>query len=83
MPDNRIIHSMLSGLTSERIEHEGEIIVIGLGRFGSSLAATLVDLGYEVLGVDQSHYRVQEHAGLLTHVVEADTTSMSALPAIV
>jgi trk system potassium uptake protein TrkA len=79
MPDNRIIHSMLSGLTSDRIQHEGEIIVIGLGRFGSSLAGTLVDLGYEVLGVDQSQVRVQEHAGLLTHVVEADTTSMSAL----
>ncbi|MEZ5295287.1 MAG: hypothetical protein R2697_03135 [Ilumatobacteraceae bacterium] len=26
--------------------------MIGLGRFGSALAATLVDLGYEVLGVD-------------------------------
>lgn len=79
MPDNKIIHSMLTGLTSDRIQHEGEIIVIGLGRFGSSLAGTLVDLGYEVLGVDQSQVRVQEHAGRLTHVVEADTTSVTAL----
>lgn len=76
---DRIFHSMLRGLTSERIEHEGEIIVIGLGRFGSSLAGTLVDLGYEVLGVDQSAERVQEHTGTLTHVVEADTTSIRAL----
>jgi len=76
---DRIIHSMFIGLTSERIQHEGEIIVIGLGRFGSSLAGTLVDLGYEVLGVDQSADRVQEHAGRLTHVVEADTTSVRAL----
>jgi trk system potassium uptake protein TrkA len=70
---------MLTGLTSERIQHEGEIIVIGLGRFGAALAGTLVDLGYEVLGVDQNPERVQEHAGRLTHVVEADTTSERAL----
>lgn len=76
---DRIIHSMFTGVTSERIQHEGEIIVIGLGRFGSALAGTLVDLGYEVLGVDQSPDRVQEHAGRLTHVVEADTTSVRAL----
>jgi trk system potassium uptake protein TrkA len=78
MPD-RIIHSMFTGLTSERIRHEGEIIVIGLGRFGSSLAGTLVDLGYEVLGVDRSEQRVHEHTGRLTHVVQADTTSVRAL----
>ncbi len=76
---DKIIHSMLSGLTSERVRHEGEIIVIGLGRFGSSLAQTLVDLGYEVLGVDARDDIVQEHAGMLTHVVEADTTSERAL----
>lgn len=76
---DRIIHSMFTGLTSDRIQHEGEIIVIGLGRFGSALAGTLVDLGYEVLGVDQSPERVQEHVERLTHVVEADTTSVRAL----
>ena len=76
---DRIIHSMFTGLTSERIKHEGEIIVIGLGRFGSALAGTLVDLGYEVLGVDQRADRVQELSGRLTHVVEADTTSVNAL----
>jgi trk system potassium uptake protein TrkA len=76
---DKIIHNMLSGITSDRIEHEGEIIVIGLGRFGSSLARTLVDLGYEVLGVDFTDDKVQEHAGLLTHVVQADTTNERAL----
>jgi trk system potassium uptake protein TrkA len=70
---------MFSGLTSERVQHEGEIIVIGLGRFGSSLATTLVDLGYEVLGIDSSEEKVQEHAGILTHVVQADTTNERAL----
>lgn len=75
----KTIHSMLTGITSSRIEHRGEIVVVGLGRFGSALAHTLVDLGYEVLGVDFSDERVQEHAGALTHVVQADTTSERAL----
>jgi trk system potassium uptake protein TrkA len=75
----KIFHSMLAGLTQNRIEHEGEVIVIGLGRFGSSLAHTLVDLGYEVLGVDFDEQRVQDHAGTITHVVQADTTSERAL----
>lgn len=76
---DKTFHNMLSGLTSDRIQHEGEIIVIGLGRFGSSLAQTLVELGYEVLGVDFSEEKVQDHADMLTHVVQADTTSERAL----
>jgi trk system potassium uptake protein len=76
---DKIFHTMLSGLASRRIEHEGEILVIGLGRFGSALAHTLVDMGYEVLGVDFDADIVQDHAGTLTHVVQADTTSERAL----
>jgi trk system potassium uptake protein len=73
------IQTMLSGLTSRHIEHEGEVLVIGLGRFGSSLAHTLVDMGYEVLGVDTNADIVQDHSGTLTHVVQADTTSERSL----
>jgi trk system potassium uptake protein len=58
---------------------EGQILVIGLGRFGSALAEELVTLGFEVLGVDGDPRRVQEHADLLTHVVEADTTEAAVL----
>lgn len=76
---DKIIHTMLSGLSTAKVEHEGEILVIGLGRFGSALAHTLVDMGYEVLGVDFDEETVQEHAGTLTHVVQADTTSERAL----
>ena len=76
---DRTFHNMLTGLTSEKIQHEGEIIVIGLGRFGSSLAQTLVELGYEVLGVDTNEDIVQNHADVLTHVVQADTTSERTL----
>jgi len=75
----KILHTMLSGLTQTRVEHHGEIIVIGLGRFGSSLAHTLIEMGFEVLGVDADVQRVQDHADALTHVVQADSTSERAL----
>jgi len=78
---DRTFHNMLGGLTPTRsnVKHEGEIVVIGLGRFGSSLASTLIDMGHEVLGIDADATRVQQHIGLLTHVVEADTTNENTL----
>lgn len=57
----------------------GEVIVIGLGRFGSSLARTLVDMGHEVLGVDTDADTVDEHKDVLTHVMQADTTQERTL----
>ena len=51
-----------------------EFIVIGLGRFGGGLAETLVGMGHEVLGVDADPKLVQQFSGVLTHVVEADST---------
>jgi len=56
-----------------------EFIVIGLGRFGGGLAETLVGMGHEVLGVDVDPKNVQEFAGILTHVVEADSTDERAM----
>jgi trk system potassium uptake protein TrkA len=56
-----------------------EFVVIGLGRFGGGLAATLVGMGHEVLGVDADPRIVQDISGVLTHVVEADSTSEEAL----
>lgn len=57
----------------------GGVAVLGLGRFGSALALELVEEGEEVLAADMNARTVQEHAGLLTHVVEADTTSEDAM----
>jgi trk system potassium uptake protein TrkA len=56
-----------------------QVIVIGLGRFGGGLAETLVGMGHEVLGVDADPKTVQDFAGILTHVVEADSTSEAAM----
>ena len=73
-----ILHNMLGGFRPN-VEHRGEIVVIGLGRFGSALAGTLIDMGHEVLGIDADEHRVQQHAGHLTHVVQADTTNEATL----
>ena len=56
-----------------------EFIVIGLGRFGGGLAETLVGMGHEVLGVDADPKLVQQFSGVLTHVVEADSTDERAM----
>ena len=56
-----------------------EFLVIGLGRFGGGLASTLVGMGHEVLGVDTDQKIVQDFAGILTHVVTADSTSEAAM----
>lgn len=64
---------------SEGIRKDEAVLVVGLGRFGSAVAQSLVELGHEVLGVDASSRIVQRHSGLLTHVAEADTTDPEAL----
>jgi trk system potassium uptake protein len=73
-----ILHTMMRGL-GQRVEHQGEVVVIGLGRFGSALALTLIDMGHEVLGIDNDTVRVQDHSDSLTQVAQADTTSERAL----
>lgn len=57
----------------------GGVAVIGLGRFGRSLALELMNEDEEVLGVDTDPKVVQHLAGRLTHVVEADSTSEEAM----
>jgi trk system potassium uptake protein len=56
-----------------------QTLVIGLGRFGRALAATLTGLGNDVLGVDASPKVVQACAADMTHVVQADATDAEAL----
>jgi len=56
-----------------------QFAIIGLGRFGASVARTLVNLGAEVLGIDASEERVQANAHHLSHVVQLDATDEEAL----
>jgi trk system potassium uptake protein TrkA len=62
-----------------RIPKGNSVVVIGLGRFGGAVAESLIRLGHEVLGIDESYDCVQQWSGLLTHVVQADTTSIDTL----
>lgn len=56
--------------------------VIGLGRFGSSVAKTLSAMGYEVMAVDNDEMRVQEISHVVTHAVQADATDEDAMRAL-
>ncbi|MFE2752338.1 potassium channel family protein [Actinosynnema sp. NPDC059335] len=55
------------------------IAVIGLGRFGSSLARELTAHGSQVLGIDSDPALVQRYADDLTHAAVADSTDETAL----
>ncbi len=56
-----------------------QFIVVGLGRFGSSVARTLTDNGHDVLAIDQDHQIIQDISNSVTHAVEADATDEEAL----
>lgn len=62
-----------------RNDDTNQIVVIGLGRFGSSLAAELVRRGSEVLALDSRPNEVQRHADELTHTAVADSTDPESL----
>lgn len=58
---------------------ESPVLVIGLGRFGSAVAESLVRQGREVLAVDDDPALVQRYADDFTHVILADATDDDAL----
>ena len=57
-------------------------IVIGLGRFGGSLAKNLCALGAEVLAMDVRNELVQHVAGEVTHAVVGDAQDKGVLRAL-
>lgn len=59
-----------------------EIAVLGLGRFGSSLAISLEEMGNEVLGVDSNIDIVDDIAPLLTSALCMDLHDEKALQAL-
>lgn len=59
-----------------------QFAVIGLGRFGSSLAATLARMGYDVLAVDTDEQKVEQIVDRVTHAVQADALDDESLKAL-
>ncbi len=56
-----------------------QVLVVGLGRFGSSVATTLFQRGHEVLAIDQREQRVQDVMSQVTYAVQADATNEASL----
>ena len=56
-----------------------QVVVLGLGRFGSSVARSLYNLGHDVLAIDKDESRVQSIMGQATHALAGDVTSEPVL----
>lgn len=58
-----------------------QVMVIGLGRFGSAVARELERLGHQVLAVDRVESRVNDVAPDVTHALQFDAADEEALRA--
>jgi trk system potassium uptake protein TrkA len=56
-----------------------QVVVIGLGRFGTAVALELERLGHQVLAIDRSEDRVNEMSSDVTHALQLDAADEDAL----
>ncbi len=59
-----------------------QFVVIGLGRFGTSVAKTLTSLGHEVLALDKDEHAVHDIMNDVTQAVQADAREEDTLRAL-
>ena len=59
-----------------------QFAVIGLGRFGWSVAKTLSEKGHQVLAIDKDEELVQEASDFVTEAVQVDSTDEKAMKAV-
>lgn len=59
-----------------------QYVVIGIGRFGESIAKTLYDMGNDVLVIDKNEEVIADIANSVTHAVQLDATDESALKSL-
>ncbi len=78
----RIIHNSSFFKKSSPFEHHGEIVVIGLGRFGTALADELTVRGHKVLAIDNDKDIVEQKRDDYFQVVSADTTQTKVLESL-
>lgn len=58
---------------------EDRVAVIGLGRFGTSVAKTLHELGYEVTAIDRGEKQIQDASDYVTLAAQGDGTDEELL----
>ena len=58
---------------------KSDVAVIGLGRFGSSIARSLYNIGHDVLAIDKDESKVHDIMGQVTHSVAGDGTNEAVL----
>ncbi len=56
-----------------------QFLIIGLGRFGASVARTLTHAGHSVVGIDQSEDRIQRVSEEIADVIKCDATDADIL----
>ncbi|GAB7022920.1 potassium channel family protein [Salidesulfovibrio brasiliensis] len=56
-----------------------DIGIIGLGKFGGSLASALHDLGQDLIGIDRNERNVRDFRNEIPQVYQADGTDITAL----
>jgi trk system potassium uptake protein TrkA len=56
-----------------------QVMVIGLGRFGSAVARELERLGHQVLAIDRDEQQVNDIASDVTHALQLDAADEDAL----
>lgn len=59
-----------------------QFAVIGLGRFGSSVARTLYQMGFEVMGIDSNEELVEDIKDQITYGVTADAQEERVLESL-
>jgi trk system potassium uptake protein len=59
-----------------------QYVVIGCGRFGSSVAKTMSLLGHQVMAIDKNEDTIQNIADKVTHAAIVDVTDENALRSI-
>ena len=61
------------------VQKKQQIVVLGLGVFGETIARELTRLGHDVLGIDSDEHIVDRLSENITHAVIADVTDEQAV----
>ncbi len=64
---------------SKEIKNFSDYVIIGLGKFGKSLALNLAEEGKHVLVIDSNQKRIESIENEVTHAVSADVTKKEVL----